>query len=162
MQTKDILLTLLVGESNQKEATLKSIEWLQQLANDFADEIALWNEEDPLDEIEAKYRPAFQEKAEDVLKELEGLDETQEKEGMLTLANDALQWKLLQYDDSVLSILLGGTLPENIADERFNILVRRYPEWALALAESMEEEECQCGCCHDDHHGEHHCHCHHE
>lgn len=164
MQKENILLTLLVGEKEEEAAcsSCSTVEQLKELAHEFAAEIDQWDEESPLDAVEEKYTPQFQNLAQTLSEQFDTMNEQEEMMTLNALIDEKLQWELLQYDDSVLSILLGTTLPEGVADERFNLLVRRYPEWALALAESMEEEECQCGChSHDDH--DHCCqgHCHH-
>lgn len=173
MQVQQILLTLLLGEKNGESKKTPSIQALQELAIEFSQKIAEWDEESPLDDLEAYFPQEFRLKAQQVADEMAKLDETQENELRNGLIDDQLQWELLQYDDSVLSIMLGQSLPENVADEHFNVLVRRYPEWALALAEEMGEEE-GCSCCnhegqdheecHGHHHGEEGCcgHCHHD
>lgn len=168
MQQKQILMTLLVGEASQEGKTNQAIDDLKALAQEFAQKIAEWDETSPLTELENYYPEAFAAKAKAVQQSFDEADETEEAALIAGLVDDSLQWELLQYDDSVLALMLGEALPEDVADEHFNVLVRRHPDWALALAEEMGEEE-ECACCSGDHEHHHHdhehecCgHCHHD
>lgn len=169
MQQKQILLTLLVGDKQEEGKTNEAIQALHHLAQEFATKIAEWDEESPLTELENYYPAAFMDAAKAVQDSFDHVDEATEQALMSGLIDEALQWELLQYDDSVLSLMFGEALPEDVADEHFNTLVRRHPDWALALAEEMGEDDEPCACCqHDGHHHDHHdaceghCHHHHE
>ena len=165
MDTTKILEYMVLGASNHQEMVnedvSKSYQSLYHLANVFFDGIVSGligiDEHHTYDDIALEWMPRFKKAGDQVRDVLAQVDD--EENVMAAMVDDALQWKLLQMDASLLHIVCAGyDVDQDEADDRFNVLAYEHPDWAERLAHAMEGG-CSChGDCHDDCSNDHCCH----
>lgn len=165
MNTTDVLEWMIIGEkSDQSQPENKELAAAYQNLYDLAwtffngivsGEIGI-DQQHTYDEIALEWMPQFKQagdKVRDLLNEVEN-----PKDEMASFVDEDLQWHLLQMDESLSRIVCAGyDINQEDADEYFNHLAAKHPDWAQQLAQELEEEHHCCGHDHSDHHEGHCC-----
>lgn len=165
MDTSAILEYMVLGQSNEQECENTEVneayQSLYHLASVFFDGIVSGligiDEQHTYDDIALEWMPRFKKAGDQVRDALEHAD-VDEAQIMAAKVDEALQWKLLQMDESLLHIICAGyDVDQDEADERFNALAYKHRDWAERLANAMEMSHCSCqtGSCNDC--GDDHC-----